>query len=187
MHGTSLGEIVQGRNSKIGHAEARSSRSSATASYVSQVSTVTSSEAHLWYRQVKPASRAQRALIPSQIPGAILIARYRQRQEDFIEWSSTTYHDARAGKHLPKTGRRVPRERAFEEVLGVETRVVVGRRCGQATRHRHYLSRRLLVCLFNIGHRGSSSRLRSLDNGRAVSGVAVAEEIEAGHFYKGKG
>lgn len=25
---------------------------------------------NLWYRQVKPASKAQRALIPSQIPGA---------------------------------------------------------------------------------------------------------------------
>ena len=113
-----------------------------------------------------------------------MIARYRQRQEAFIERSSTTYHDARAGKHLPEASGRVPRERALKEVLGVEAGVVVGCWCGQSAWHRNHLSRGLLlVRLLNTGDRGSR-RLRSLDDSRAVGGVAVAKEIEAGHFYR---
>lgn len=79
---------------------------------------------YLWYKQSNPASSAQRALMPSQIPGAIC-ARCEMRCGEGLEIQMNTYDDTRSCKHLSETGSGVPRQRPLKVVLWVESRIGV--------------------------------------------------------------
>ena len=73
-HLRGLYEVVLGGDSNIGHAKPRSGSCGTTRDTIMSTDDpgeATANLTNLWYRHSKPASIAQRALIPSQIPGAI--------------------------------------------------------------------------------------------------------------------
>ena len=79
-----------------------------------------------WYKQSKPASKAQRALIPSQIPGATWEVPSVALPKQWFE--GCTYNDTRASEHLTQAGCCVQGQGALQEVLRVQAGIVVGTR-----------------------------------------------------------
>ena len=76
-HAGVLDKVRQGRNGEIGLAKLRSGRRGTARDHKTVSRSLPSSECagtHLWYKTSKPASRAQRALIPSHTPGATTIS-----------------------------------------------------------------------------------------------------------------
>ena len=69
-HLSGTDEVVHRGDGKVRLAETRSRSGGTTVRYIRKKKRRNDQRANLWYMQSNPASRAQRALIPSQIPGA---------------------------------------------------------------------------------------------------------------------
>ena len=68
---------------------------------------------------------AQRALMPSQIPGATCERIGVKPCTSGVFQDRITYNDTGSREHLAEARRRVDRERSLEEVLGIQAGIVV--------------------------------------------------------------